>query len=131
MGRVVQDVTTGPLAVEGVAQRINDAANQGITDRHADQFARGPDLVAFDDLPILAENDQTDRVFFEVEPQSDDLGPGELDHFAGHDAASDREHMSDTVADFEAPGADLADRPALSPVLVTLLTVERKRSHPL
>ncbi len=50
-------VTIGPFAVERNAQRIDDAADDGIADRHAQQLAGGADFVAFGDFQVFAEND--------------------------------------------------------------------------
>ena len=58
------------------------------------------DLVAFGDLEVVAEDDDADRVLFEVEGQAAHAGAGELDHLAGHDAGQAVD-AGDAVADFE------------------------------
>ena len=88
------------LAVERIAQRIDDAADDGVADRHFEQRAERADLVAFGDLEVIAEDDDADRVFFEVEDEPADLGAGELDHFAVH-GAGEAVDAGDAVADFE------------------------------
>ncbi len=64
------------------------------------------DLVALGDLEVVAEDDDADRVLFEVEGQAAHAGAGELDHLAGHDAGQAVD-AGDAVADLEHP-ADLA-----------------------
>ena len=57
-------------------------------------------------VEVVAQDDDADRVLFEVEGQAVDAA-GELDHFAGHDAGQAVD-ARDAVADLEhAP--DLAD----------------------
>src|SRR5207245_6829385 len=88
------------FGVERIAQRIDDAADDGVTDRHAEQVAGASDLVAFDDFQVLAEDDDADRILFEVEGESANPRARELDHLAGHDAGQAVD-ASDAVADFE------------------------------
>ena len=58
------------LAVERIAQRIDDAADHRLADRHLQQLAGGADLVALGDLEVVAEDDDADGVLFEVEGQA-------------------------------------------------------------
>ncbi len=73
------------LAVERVAQRIDDAADDGVAYGHAQQPAGALDLVPLLDREEVAENDHAHGVLFQVEGQPGDAA-GELDHFAGHHA---------------------------------------------
>ena len=68
----LRSVTIGPLPSSGLPERIDDPADQGVADRHAQQAAGGRDLVALGDFQVLAEDDDADRIFFEVERQAAD-----------------------------------------------------------
>ena len=98
------------FAVERVAQRIDDAADERVADRDRQQLAGRPDFVPFCDLQVVAEDDDADGVLFQVEALARDAA-GELDHFAGHgrrqavdarDAVADFDHATDFA------GLDLA-----------------------
>src|SRR6516164_2948449 len=95
------------LAVERVAERIDDATNERVAHRHAQELAGGFDLIAFGELDIFAEDDDADGILFEVEGQTADAGACELEHLAGHGAA-EPVNARDAVADLE-HAADLAD----------------------
>ena len=69
-----------------------------------EQFAGRADFVPSAIFEVVAEDDDADRVLFEVEGEALDVGLGELDHFAGHDvgeavaagdAVADLEHLAD------------------------------------
>ena len=92
--------------IERVAQRIKYAADDRITDGNRKQRAQGFHLIAFVDLEIVAEDDDTDAVFFEVKCQADDA-TGKLNHFTGSDVGQSM-HPCDTITDFE-NGPDFAD----------------------
>src|SRR5262249_36784049 len=94
------------LAVERPAERIDDAADHGVADGNLEEGAGGADLVPFDDLDVLAEDDDDDGVFFKVEDLAERLGAGELDHLAGH-GGGEGVDARDAVAHLEDP-ADLA-----------------------
>ncbi len=92
------------LAIDGAAEGIDDATNQGVTDGHRRDPSSGADFVAFLDVGVLAEDDDPDAVLLEVERQTEGLGLGELDEFAGHhlgeavdggDAVTDAHHGAD------------------------------------
>ena len=95
------------LAVERVAQRIDHAAEHGRR-RPARSSSRpvlrtsSPSVI----VQVVAEDDDADRVLFEVEGQAD-RAVGELDHLAGHHAGQAVD-AGDAVADLE-HAADLAD----------------------
>ena len=57
----------GPLLVDRLAQRIDHPADQGLADRHAQQLAGRRDRVAFLDLRVVAQDDDADGRFFEVQ----------------------------------------------------------------
>ena len=91
------------LAVDRVAERVDDAAEEALADRHVDDGAGPLDRVAFLDVAVVAEDDDADIVALEVERHAADAA-GELDHLAGldvveavdaGDAVADREHLAD------------------------------------
>jgi hypothetical protein len=88
------------LAVDRVAQRVDDAAQQALADGHVHDRAGALDGVAFLDLGVRAEDHDADVVGFEVERHALHA-VGEFDHFAGldlvqavdaGDAVTDRQH---------------------------------------
>ena len=72
-----------PFAVDGFAQRVHDAAQQSLADRHLQQLAGGADFVAFLELGVIAENDDADLGLFEVQRQAGDA-VAEVDHLVEH-----------------------------------------------
>src|SRR5579872_886858 len=70
------------LAVNRLAERIDDAAQQSFADRHFDDSPRALDGLTFRDLAVGAEDHNADVVGFEVERHAFDAA-FELDHFAG------------------------------------------------
>ena len=103
------------LAVERVAERIDDAAEQALAHRHVDDRARALDGVAFLDVAVVAEDHDADIVGFEVQRHAFDAAR-EFDHFAGlnfveavnaRDAVADGEDLAD-LADFGF-GAEVLD----------------------
>ena len=91
------------LAVDRIAERVDDAAEQALADRHFDDRAGALDRLAFLDLAVLAENDDADVVGFEVERHAA-RAVLELDHLAGLNLV-EAVGAGDAVAD----GEDLAD----------------------
>ena len=92
-----------PLAVDRIAERVDDAAEQALADRHLDDGARALDGLAFLDLAVGAEDHDADIVAFEVERHAAHAAL-ELDHLAGlhivetvdaGDAVADRQHLAD------------------------------------
>ncbi len=91
------------LAVDRVAERVDDAAEQALADGNVDDGAGALGGRAFLDRGVRAEDHDADIVGFEVEGHA--LGAVlELDHFAGldvvepvdaGDAVADRQHAAD------------------------------------
>src|SRR4029077_589484 len=91
------------LAVDRIAQCVDDAAEQALADRHVDDGAGPLDGLAFLDLAVVAEDHDADIVDLEVERHAADAVL-ELDHLAGlhvveavdaGDAVADRQHLAD------------------------------------
>ena len=93
------------LAVDRLAERVDDAADQRRADRHLEDAAGALDRVAFGDVLVLAEDHRADRVALEVEREA--VGVlRELQHFALHrvlqavdaaDAVRDRHDRADAA----------------------------------
>src|SRR5690606_5448054 len=95
------------LAVDRIAETIDDAAEQALADGDVDDRAGALDGVAFLDLRVRAEDHDADIVGFEVERHALHA-IGELDHFTGLDIV-EAVDAGDAGADRE-NRADLADR---------------------
>src|SRR5207244_3217553 len=76
------DVGQGTLAVDRIAERVDDAAQQALADRRVDDGAGPLDRVAFLDVAVVAEDDHADIVDLEVQGHAADAAR-ELDHLAG------------------------------------------------
>ena len=98
------------LAVDRLAERVHDAAEQLVADRHRDDAAGPLDDVAFLDLLELAEEHRADALLFEVQRDAEHA-VRELEHLAGH-RVLDAVHARDAVADRD-DAADLGDVDAL------------------
>ena len=85
------------LAVDRLAERVDDAAEQLVADRHRDDAAGALDGVAFLDLRELAEQHRADALLFEVQRDAEHA-VRELEHLAGH-RVLDAVHARDAVAD--------------------------------
>jgi hypothetical protein len=91
------------LAVDRVAERVDDAAEQAAAHRHVDDRAGPLDGVALADGAVVAEDHGADIVCLEVQRHALDAAR-ELDHLAGLDvveavdagnAVADRQHGAD------------------------------------
>ena len=91
------------LAVDRVAERVDDAAEQALADRNVDDGAGALDRGAFADRGVGAEDDDADIVGFEVQGHALHAAV-ELDHLArldvveavdAGDAVADRQHAAD------------------------------------
>ena len=104
------------LAVDRLAERVDDAAEHLFADRHRDDAAGALDRIAFLDLAVLAEQHAADAVLFEVQRDAEHA-VRELEHLARHGALAamqardavakrrDRAHFGNVDVDGEA--ADL------------------------
>src|SRR3954466_2979862 len=91
------------LAVNGIAERVDDAAEQALADRRVHDGAGTLDGLAFLDLTVGAEDHDANVVGFEVERHAA-RAVLELDHFTGldviqtidaGDTVTDGQHLSD------------------------------------
>ena len=91
------------LAVDRLAERVDDAAEHRFADGHRDDAAGALDRIAFLDLEVLAEQHGADAVLFEVQRDAEDA-VREFEHLARHgalaavnarDAVAERHHRAD------------------------------------
>src|SRR5687767_4479552 len=85
------------LAVDWLAERVDDAPEHGLADRHRDDAARALDDVAFLDRLVVAEQHGADALFFQVERDAEHA-VRELEHLARHcplDAVDTRDPVAD------------------------------------
>src|SRR5690606_20554348 len=91
------------LAVDRIAESVHDAAEKALADRNLDDRARALDRVAFLDAAVVAENNDTDVIGFEVQGHALHAAR-KLDHFAGLDVVetvdagntvTDGQHLTD------------------------------------
>src|SRR5205807_2357763 len=66
------------LAVTRIAERVDDPANQVIADRDRQQLPGGPDIVPLGDLQVITQDDDPDRILFQVEGHTANARTGEL-----------------------------------------------------
>src|SRR5207248_2963037 len=108
--------------VERIAERVDDAAQQRLTDGHAGDAAGAPYRLALvDELP-LAEERSADVVLLEVEREPDDAVL-ELEHLH-RDRVLEPVDAGDAVADLQ-DGADLGEI-GLDVVLLDPLPQDRR-----
>ena len=111
-----------PFAVQRIAQRIDHSPEQGFAHRHAQQLTRTPNLIAFLNAQIVAQDHRADRILIEVEhlPRRAVL---ELQQFAGHGVAQSVD-LHDAVAHLQ-HSADLRNV-HLAAILLDLLLDDRR-----
>jgi hypothetical protein len=99
------------LTVDRTTERVDDAADHGLTDRHFEHAGRATDLIAFLQAEVVTEHDGADVVFFEVEREGRDglagLGGVDLEHLTGH-RLHEAVDAGDAVLHFE-DGTDFLD----------------------
>ena len=86
-----------PFAVDRHAERVHDAAEERLADRNLHDLVRALDGGAFLDLGVVAENRDTDALFFEVEHHAGDAA-AEVDQLAGH-GLLEAVNLGDAVTD--------------------------------
>jgi hypothetical protein len=91
--------------VDGLAQRVQDAAHDRVADRHGEDLAGALDRVAFLEVRGLAQKGHTDVVLFQVEHHALEAA-GELQQLHGHGVLNAVD-AGDTVTDVD-HGAGLA-----------------------
>ncbi len=96
--RVLRAGRDRPLAIDRLAERVDDAAEQPLAHGHGQQLAGGPDLLTFLDAGVLAEDDRADLGFFEVQREADDA-VAEVEHLVEHRVGQPFD-LGHTVADF-------------------------------
>ena len=93
----------GPLAVDGIAERVDDTAEQALADWCVNDGAGALDRVAFLDVAVGAEDHDADIVGFEIERHAPNAAR-KLDRFArldvvqavdAGDAVTHRQHLPD------------------------------------
>ena len=71
------------LAVHRLAERVDDASQQTLADRHLEQSAGGADFLPFLDAGVIAQNDGADFGLLEIERQAGDA-IAEVEHLVEH-----------------------------------------------
>ena len=104
LDRIRHGARDRPLVVERLAERVDDAAEEALADRHFEQAPGGADFVAFAQLRVVAEDDRGDFGLVEIEREAGDAA-AEVEHLVQHDVAEPLD-PGDAVADL----ADRADR---------------------
>src|SRR5690606_3341546 len=83
------------FAVDRVAERIDNATKQTLANRHVHDGAGTFNRIAFFNVAVVTENNDTDIVAFEVQRHAAHA-TGELDHFARLDVV-EAVNTGDTV----------------------------------
>ena len=110
------------LAVDRLAEGVDDPAEQAVADRHREDAAGGLDGLALLDVVAVAEHDGADRVLVEVQGQADGAVL-ELEQLVDADVGQAGD-AGDAVADL----GDAADRAGLERGLEALeVLLERRR----
>src|SRR5205085_8936089 len=93
----LRDIGDVALAVDRIAERVDDPSEQSLADRHVHDGAGALDRVAFLDAGVAPEDHRTDIVGFEIERHALDAA-GKFDQFAGLDVVEPI-NPRDAVAD--------------------------------
>src|SRR5208337_1760726 len=72
-----------PFAVQGIAHRVDDPADDRLADGHLGDTAGAFDDVALFDMGVFTQDGDPDVVFLQVKGEAVE-GPGELQEFHGH-----------------------------------------------
>ncbi len=116
LGRTLLVGVDVALAVERLAERVDDATQHLLADGDLEQRAGALDRVALDDLVPRAEQHDADVVGLEVQREARDA-VRQLEHLEGHrvleavhtrDAVADRQHGSD-LGQLRRPGVQALD----------------------
>src|SRR6266404_42580 len=83
IGNVTLDRT---LAIEGLAQSTNDAAEQTFADRHLQEFASRANFVTLFKLRVVAHDHHADFGLIEIQRQAGEAAT-KIDHFIKHGVA--------------------------------------------
>ena len=100
------DVGERALAVDGLAEGVDDPAEHAVADGHREDAAGGLDRLALLDVAALAEDDGADRLLVEVQGEADGAVL-ELEELVDRGVGQARD-AGDAVADLE-DAPDLAD----------------------
>ena len=92
----------GAKAVDGASQGVDDAAGDGVADRHREDLAGALDRVAFFDVGVFTKKGHADVVLFQVEHQTHDAarefqklhGHGVLDAVDAGNLVADGQHSA-------------------------------------
>ena len=71
------------VAVERLAQRVDDPSEQTLADRHLQQLSGGAHLAALAEARVVAQHDRADFGFVEVQREPGDSAP-EVEHLVEH-----------------------------------------------
>src|SRR5271156_3546223 len=100
----------GAFVINGIPERVHNAADHAIADRHGHDFSGAFDGVAFFDFGVITQEHRADLIFFQVQRDAENV-VRKLDHFAGH-ALIEAVNARDAVAHGD-DRADFLDREGL------------------
>ncbi len=96
----------GALVVDGLAERVDYAADEGFADRDGHDLAGALDGVAFANLGVVAEEHGADLVFVEVHREAG-YAVGEFNELAGHDLVEAMDARDTVAEEMTVPSSDL------------------------
>ena len=104
----VRDVTrNGAFRIQRLTERVDDAAQQALANRHLQQLPRRTDFVSLLKLCVVAENDHADLGLVEIQREAGNAA-AEVEHFVQHhigealdagDAVANLANHADTLFD--------------------------------